>query len=252
MTKIRTYNYRLLLLLLSTLVIPQIVFAAQNNATLMEELVGQNSTSSRVMQIFFIITILGLAPSILVMVTSFVRISIVLSILRTALGLQQTPPNQVLVSLALFLSLFVMTPAMDQAYEEGIKPFLEERISEEEAAPAVTKPFKKFMLANTRPKDLDLFTSIAKEDPKQGVDNMPLKVILPSFMISELRRSFEIGFLIFLPFLIIDIVVSSILMAMGMMMMPPVMVALPFKIVFFVIIDGWYLIAGSLIRSFNV
>lgn len=233
-----------------TLMLPHISQAAGSSHSLMEELVGQNSNSSKIMQIFFIITILGLAPSILVMVTSFVRISIVLSILRTALGLQQTPPNQVLVSLALFLSLFVMAPAMDEAYEQGIKPLIEERITEEDAIPAITKPFKKFMTANTRPKDLDLFSSIAKEDPKQSIDNLPLKVILPSFMISELRRAFEIGFLIFLPFLIIDIVVSSILMAMGMMMMPPVMVALPFKIVFFVIIDGWYLIAGSLIRSF--
>ena len=218
----------------------------------MDELLGQGSVSGRVMQIFLAITILGLAPSILIMTTSFVRISIVLSILRTALGLQQTPPNQVLISLALFLTFFIMSPAIEEAYENGIKPMLEERITEEEAIPATIQPFKKFMIANTRPKDIDLFSSIAKEDPKQVVEELPLKVIIPSFMISELRRAFEIGFLIFLPFLIIDIVVSSILMAMGMMMMPPVMVALPFKIVFFVVIDGWYLIAGSLVRSFTL
>lgn len=223
--------------------------AATNNIL---DMINTGSVSSRVIQLFLLITVLGLAPSILVMITSFVRISIVLSILRTALGLQQTPPNQVIISLALFLTLFIMSPAIEESYEKGINPMLEERMTEEEALPLIIEPFKKFMLSNTRLKDLDLFSSIAKEDPKQAVENLPLKVVIPSFMISELRRAFEIGFLIFLPFLIIDIVVSSILMAMGMMMMPPVMVSLPFKIVFFVVIDGWYLIAGSLIRSFTV
>lgn len=229
------------------------VYAAPSSAnTNILDALNTGSVSSRVVQLFLLITVLGLAPSILVMVTSFVRISIVLSILRTALGLQQTPPNQVIISLALFLTLFIMSPAIEESYEKGINPMLEERITEEEALPLIIQPFKKFMLSNTRPKDLDLFSSIAKEDPKQAVENLPLKVVMPSFMISELRRAFEIGFLIFLPFLIIDIVVASILMAMGMMMMPPVMVSLPFKIVFFVVIDGWYLIAGSLIRSFTV
>jgi len=221
-------------------------------SSVIDDLIKHGSVSSRVMQIFLLITVLGLAPSILIMITSFVRISIVLSILRTALGLQQTPPNQVIISLALFLTFFIMSPAIDEAYEHGVTPMLEERITEEEALPLIIQPFKKFMLANTRTKDLDLFSSIAKEDPKQAIENLPIKVVIPSFMISELRRAFEIGFLIFLPFLIIDIVVSSILMAMGMMMMPPVMVALPFKIIFFVVIDGWYLIAGSLVRSFTV
>ena len=246
------YSRALKALLFATMLVWSCFCFAAQEKSIMDELLGQGSVSGRVMQIFLAITILGLAPSILIMTTSFVRISIVLSILRTALGLQQTPPNQVLISLALFLTFFIMSPAIEEAYENGIKPMLEERITEEEAIPATIQPFKKFMIANTRPKDIDLFSSIAKEDPKQVVEELPLKVIIPSFMISELRRAFEIGFLIFLPFLIIDIVVSSILMAMGMMMMPPVMVALPFKIVFFVVIDGWYLIAGSLVRSFTL
>ena len=144
-----------------------------------------------------------------------------------------------------------MSPAMEECYEKGLKPMLEERITEEEALPAIVQPFKKFMVANTREKDLNLFISIAKVEVPKEIENLPLKVIVPSFMISELKRGFEIGFLIFLPFVIIDIVVASILMAMGMMMMPPVMVALPFKIIFFVLIDGWYLLAGSLIQSFS-
>ncbi len=206
--------------------------------------------NSKLLHIIAIITIMGLAPSILVMVTSFTRIVIVLSFLRNAIGLQQTPPNQVLVSLALFLSLFVMSPTLEQSYNMGIKPLLEEKIVEEVALPLIIDPFKKFMIANTRGKDLELFISIAKIAEHNQPEDLPLKIIVPSFMISELRKAFEIGFLIFLPFLIIDIVVSSILMAMGMMMMPPVMVSLPFKIIFFVIIEGWYIIAGSLIKSF--
>lgn len=226
-------------------------FAYGSSISELEQILNNSSTTGRVMQIFMLITVLGLAPSILIMVTSFVRISIVLSIARTAIGLQQTPPNQVMVSLALFLTFFVMSPTIEEAYDKGLKPMLEEKITEEEALPMITTPFKKFMIANTRQKDLDLFTSIAKVEVMDKLESLPLKVIIPSFIISELKRGFEIGFLIFLPFLIIDIVVSSILMAMGMMMMPPVMVALPFKIIFFVLVDGWYLLAGSLIQSFS-
>lgn len=229
---------------------PPISLASDSFAAEMEHLLGSSSMTNRLMQIFALITVLGLAPSILVMVTSFVRISIVLSIVRTALGLQQSPPNQVLVSLAMFLTFFIMSPTLSESYEKGLKPLLEETLSEHDALPLIIQPFKKFMVSNTRAKDLDLFTSIAKVEPIAELENLPLRVILPSFMISELRRGFEIGFLIFLPFLIIDIVVASILMAMGMMMMPPVMVALPFKIIFFVLIDGWYLLSGSLVQSF--
>lgn len=235
---------------LSILLLPELAFAEESFATELEHLLSSSSMTSRLMQIFMLVTILGLAPSILIMVTSFVRISIVLSLVRTALGLQQSPPNQVLISLALFLTFFIMSPTLQESYDNGLKPMLEESMTEEEAFPLIAQPFKKFMVLNTRTKDLDLFISIAKIDAPKEIENLPLRVIIPAFMISELKRGFEIGFLIFLPFLIIDIVVASVLMAMGMMMMPPVMVALPFKIIFFVLVDGWYLLAGSLVQSF--
>ncbi len=235
---------------LSILLLPELAFAEESFATELEHLLSSSSMTSRLMQIFMLVTILGLAPSILIMVTSFVRISIVLSLVRTALGLQQSPPNQVLISLALFLTFFIMSPTLQESYDNGLKPMLEESMTEEEAFPLIAQPFKKFMVLNTRTKDLDLFISIAKIDTPKEIENLPLRVIIPAFMISELKRGFEIGFLIFLPFLIIDIVVASVLMAMGMMMMPPVMVALPFKIIFFVLVDGWYLLAGSLVQSF--
>ncbi len=211
-----------------------------------------SSASGRIIQIFFAISVISLAPSILIMATSFVRISIVLSILRTALGLQSSPPNQVIVSLALFLTFFIMSPTLEASYYGGIKPLLEEKTNEEEALQKVIDPFKKFIAANTRSKDVELFSSIAKIELTDKFEILPLRVLIPSFMISELKRGFEIGFLIFLPFLIIDIVVASVLMAMGMMMMPPVMIALPFKLIFFVLIDGWYLLCGSLVQSFNI
>jgi flagellar biosynthetic protein FliP len=226
------------------------VYANAAEASIIEQLLNQGSISSKVVQIFLIITVLGLAPSIIVMVTSFVRIIVVLSMVRTAIGLQQTPPNQVLLSLALFLSFFIMTPVMEKAYNDGLRPMLDEKITEEEALPLIVNPFKKFMLENTRSKDLELFSGIAKIEITEKSQDMPIQVVIPSFMISELRRAFEIGFLLFLPFLIIDIVVSSILMAMGMMMMPPVTVSLPFKVIFFVMVDGWYILAGSLVKSF--
>ena len=239
-----------LIVVISLIMLPEFVFAEESFASELEHLLSSSSMTSRLMQIFMLITILGLAPSILIMVTSFVRISIVLSIVRTALGLQQSPPNQVLISLALFLTFFIMSPTLQESYDKGLKPMLEESMTEEEAFPLIAQPFKKFMVSNTRTKDLDLFISIAKVDAPKEIKNLPLRVIIPAFMISELKRGFEIGFLIFLPFLIIDIVVASVLMAMGMMMMPPVMVALPFKIIFFVLVDGWYLLAGSLVQSF--
>jgi flagellar biosynthetic protein FliP len=244
--KLTPFKFILAILLIT---LPHNLLAADSGVGGLSSVLENTSMTGKVMQLFLLITVLGIAPSILIMVTSFVRISIVLSIVRTALGLQQTPPNQVIVSLALFLTFFIMSPSMEEAYEKGLKPMLEERITEEEALPIIISPFKSFMVANTRVKDLNLFMSIAKVDSKDSA-GLPLRVVIPSFMISELKRGFEIGFLIFLPFLIIDIVVASILMAMGMMMMPPVMVALPFKIIFFVLIDGWYLLSGSLIQSF--
>lgn len=219
--------------------------------SIIDQFMNNTSVSGKVVQLFLIISVLGLAPFLLIMATSFVRISIVLSIVRTALGLQQSPSNQVMISLALFLTFFIMSPTLESAYQNGVKPLINEKIAEEEAIPLIIQPFKNFMVANTRVKDLDLFTSIAKIDAPKDLNILPVTVVAPAFIISELRRGFEIGFMLFLPFLIIDIVVASVLMAMGMMMMPPVMVAMPFKIIFFVLIDGWYLLAGSLVQSFS-
>lgn len=241
-----------ILAILIIVLFPNIAFATDSSVISdIEQFLNSTSMTNKVIQIFLLVTVLAIAPSILIMVTSFVRISIVLSMVRTAIGLQQSPPNQVMISLALFLTFFIMSPALEDAYSRGLKPMLEESIAMEEAFPIIAEPFKKFMVANTRTKDIDLFSAVAKVDIPDDIVQLPLKVIIPSFMISELKRGFEIGFLIFLPFVIIDIVVASILMAMGMMMMPPVMVALPFKVIFFVLVDGWYLLAGSLVQSFT-
>lgn len=235
--------------ILILLLLPVISIAAP--AQTLSDMIDNSSITGRVIQFILLITTLSLAPAILIMVTSFVRISIVLSMVRNAIGLQQSPPNQVLISLALFLTFFIMSPTFEAAYKQGIKPMIEDKISEEEAFPFIVNPFRKFMVANTRTRDVELFSGIAEiKLSEENMEDIPLKVIIPAFMISELRKAFEIGFLIFLPFLIIDIVVSSILMAMGMLMMPPVMVALPFKVIFFVLIDGWYILAGSLVKSF--
>ncbi|MEK9753865.1 MAG: flagellar type III secretion system pore protein FliP [Rhodospirillaceae bacterium] len=208
--------------------------------------------TGRIVQIVALITVLSLAPSILVMVTSFIRIMVVLSFLRTAMGTQQTPPNQVLISLALFLTFFIMMPTFERAYDTAIKPMIADEITEFEAFDRATIPFRDFMVRHVREQDLNLFVDISGVAPDSGrADNMPLRILVPAFMISELRRAFEIGFLIFLPFLIIDMVVASVLMAMGMMMLPPIIIALPFKIIFFVLVDGWYMIVGSLVRSFG-
>ena len=208
------------------------------------------SVSSQIVRLVLLVTVLSLAPSILVMVTSFTRIVIVLSFLRTAIGLQQTPPNSVLVGLALFLTVFIMTPTLETAYHDGLEPMLAEEIDEGEALSRAIAPLREFMLHQVRPDDVALFVEIARLPPPTALDQVPLRALLPAFMISELRRAFEIGFLIFLPFLIIDMVVASVLMSMGMMMLPPVMVSLPFKLIFFVLVDGWALVVGSLVQSF--
>lgn len=209
------------------------------------------SASARVIQLVILITVLSLAPSILVMVTSFTRIVVVLSFLRSALGVQQTPPNPVLISLALFLTAFIMAPVFEQSYKNGILPLIEEKISEKEALERTAAPFHGFMLAHVREKDLSLFKDMAGDIEIATPEATPYRILIPAFMISELRRAFEIGFLIFVPFLIIDMLVASILMAMGMMMLPPVLISLPFKLIFFVLIDGWYMVCGSLVRSFG-
>ena len=208
------------------------------------------SVTGRIVQLILMLTILSLAPSILMMMTSFTRIVVVFSFVRTAMGLQQTPPNTVLISLALFMTLFIMQPTLERAYEEAFVPLNNGSISETEAIDRGVKPFKDFMLKNTRPQDINLFYSLAKLDPAETAEETPLRILVPSFMISELKRAFEIGFMIFMPFLIIDLVTASILMSMGMMMLPPVMISLPFKIIFFVLVDGWHLLTGSLVQSF--
>ncbi len=213
---------------------------------------GSGTVSGRIIQLVILMSVLSLAPSILIMMTSFTRIIIVLSFLRTALGVQQTPPNSVVISLALFLTFFIMSPTLHRAYEEGVVPLINEEITEVEAFELGTTPFKEFMLRHVREQDLALFIDLSESGPYDEVMDVPLQIVIPSFMISELRRAFEIGFMLFLPFLIIDLVTASILMSMGMMMLPPVTISLPFKIIFFVLVDGWYLIAGSLIQSFGV
>ena len=214
------------------------------------EVTGTGSVAGRVIQIVALLTVLSLAPSILIMMTSFTRIIVVLSFVRTAMGVQQTPPNTVLVSLALFLTFFIMAPTLQSAYEKGVVPMMNGEISEMEAFELSTGPFKEFMLKHVREKDLQLFMRLSETPAVEEPMDIPIQVIIPSFMISELQRAFEIGFMIFLPFLVIDMVTASILMSMGMMMLPPVMISLPFKIIFFVLVDGWYLIAGSLVESF--
>jgi flagellar biosynthetic protein FliP len=208
------------------------------------------STTGRIVQLMVLLTVLSLAPAILITVTSFTRIIIVLSFLRNALGIQQTPPNTVLISLALFLTGFIMAPTFDAAWRNGVSPLIEEKIGETEAIEKTMAPIGAFMLANVRERDLKLFADIAKLPPVAEAKETPMRVLIPAFMISELRRAFEIGFLLFLPFLIIDMVVASILMSMGMMMLPSAIISLPFKLVFFVLVDGWYLVAGSLVQSF--
>jgi flagellar biosynthetic protein FliP len=209
------------------------------------------TVTGRIVQMVGLLTVLSLAPAILIMMTSFTRIVVVLSFLRTAIGIQQTPPNMVMISLALFMTFFIMTPTLNKAYNEGIVPLINEEISEQEAFTKAIDPFKEFMLQHTREDDLILFTDMSESGPFETAKDIPIQIIVPAFIISELKRAFEIGFMLFLPFLIIDMVTAAILMSMGMMMLPPVTISLPFKIIFFVIADGWYLIAGSLIRSYG-
>jgi len=205
-----------------------------------------------VTEIFILLTLLSVGPLILVTLTSFTRIVVVLAFLRSALGLQQTPPNAVLISLALFLTAFVMAPTLERAWQDGLAPLLAEEIGELEAFQRASAPLRDFMLGQVRPKDLELFLDISRLPPVERAEDTPLRALVPAFMISELRRAFEIGFLIFVPFLVIDMVVASVLMSMGMMMLPPIVISLPFKLIFFVLVDGWRLVAGSLVASYGI
>ncbi|MBR4127399.1 MAG: flagellar type III secretion system pore protein FliP [Alphaproteobacteria bacterium] len=208
------------------------------------------SSTARIIQLVLLMTVLSVAPSILIMVTSFTRIAIVFSITRQALGTSQTPSNMILVALALFMTGFIMTPTFEKAWDTGIYPLIEEKIETKTAVERTVQPFKEFMLKNVREKDLQLFMDISKTPQVEKPEDTPLTALIPAFMVSELRRAFEIGFLIFVPFLIIDMVVASVLMSMGMMMLPPSMLSMPFKLIFFVLIDGWYMLVGSLVKSF--
>ena len=215
------------------------------------DLGGGGTATNQILEIVALITVLSLAPGILVMVTSFTRIVVALSFLRSALGVQQTPPNMVMISLALFLTGAIMAPTFTQAYNTGVAPYIRGELDEATAFDRSVAPFRTFMLSQVRENDLALFLDIGKVSPTTPAAQAPLTALVPAFMISELRRAFEIGFLLFVPFLIIDMVVASILMSMGMMMLPPVQVSLPFKLIFFVLVDGWYLVVGSLVRSFG-
>ena len=205
----------------------------------------------KTINIAVILALMVLAPSLLLMVTSFTRIIIVLALLRQALGLQQSPPTQIIISLALIMTIFIMEPYGKKAWEESIVPYMDEKISYQEAFTKGVAPFKDFMIKNTRESDLALFYRIKKEPNPKNIEDVSLILLMPAFIVSELRTAFEIGFLIFLPFLIIDIIVASILMSLGMMMLPPVMISLPIKIIFFIVIDGWQLIIGNLAQSFK-
>jgi flagellar biosynthetic protein FliP len=210
-----------------------------------------NSTTLRVIQLIALTTVLSIAPSIMVMVTSFTRMVIVLGFLRQALGTMQSPPNMVMISLALFLTMFVMAPTFEQSWTQGVQPYVNGDLEETEAFERTVKPVHEFMARQARPQDVQLFMDLSRSAPVENVASVPLKVMIPAFMISELRRAFEMGFLIFLPFIVIDMVIASVLMSMGMMMIPPAQIALPFKLIFFVLVDGWYMVVGSLVQSFG-
>ena len=207
--------------------------------------------TGRIVQLIGLITVLTLAPSILVVLTSFTRIVVVLSLLRSAMGVQQAPPNTVLISLALFLTAFVLAPTLEKIYRDGIVPLIEEEIDETEAFERSIGPVRTFMMGHVREKDLLLFLEMSGAERPATLDDTPMRALIPAFIISELRRAFEIGFLIFVPFLVIDMVVASVLMSMGMMMLPPIIISLPFKLIFFVLVDGWHLITTSLVQGFG-
>ena len=242
-------KFSLLVVLLSS----SMLIAADTIPTVNLSLSAPNTPQQLVtsLNLVLVLTILVLAPSLIFVMTSFLRLTIVFSFLRQALGTQQLPPTQVLVSLAMILTFFIMEPVAKESYEVAVKPYLAEKMSYQEAFEKGAAPFKAFMVRNTREKDLALFFRIRNLDNPKNIEEVPLTVAVPAFMISELKTSFEIGFLLYLPFLVIDMVVSSVLMAMGMMMLPPAMISLPFKLLIFVLVDGWNLLIGKLIESFH-
>ena len=246
---VAVFAVTLALALVPSFALAQAAGAANNALTI--DLTGEGAMTQRLMQIVGLVTILSLAPSILIMMTCFTRIIVVLSLLRTAIGVQQSPPNSVIVSLALFLTFFVMAPTFTDIYGNAMQPLMDQQITTEEALTRAATPLKKFMAGHTRAEDLGLFVGMARVAQPATVEEAPLQALVPAFMLSELKRAFEIGFLIFVPFLVIDMAIASILMSMGMMMLPPIVISLPFKLIFFVLVDGWRLVAGSLVASYG-
>jgi flagellar biosynthetic protein FliP len=239
-----------LLIIIAAICIFAIDIAQAQTVSLNIDDASTGSATARIFSVLALITILSLAPSIVIMMTSFTRLIIVFSLTRSALATNATPPNTVLISLAFFMTIFIMAPTLEKSWEEGIKPIIDEKVELSEGLLKASQPLKEFMIKNTREKDIQLFNDLSNEKAEKPED-ISLKTAIPSFMISELRRAFEIGFLIYMPFLIIDMVVASVLMSMGMMMLPPSVISLPFKIIFFVLIDGWYMLTGSLLNSFQ-
>ena len=243
---------RFIIFLAAMMAVPELAVAQQLPTNLLNIPVD-GSVAAWIIRTFGLLTVLSVAPGILIMVTSFPRFIIAFSILRTGLGLSSTPSNMILLSLSLFMTFYVMTPTFDKAWQDGVQPLLSNQIQEQQAIERIAEPFRTFMAANTRDKDLALFVDLARERGQnvQTGAQIDYRVLIPAFMISEIRRGFEIGFLVVLPFLVIDLIVATITMAMGMMMLPPTSISLPFKILFFVLIDGWNLLVGSLVRSFS-
>ncbi|MHB0953299.1 MAG: flagellar type III secretion system pore protein FliP [Allorhizobium sp.] len=243
---------RYLFLLAVMMAVPELAHAQQLPTNLFNAPID-GSVAAWIIRTFGLLTVLSVAPGILIMVTSFPRFVIAFSILRSGMGLASTPSNMILTSMALFMTFYVMAPTMDRSWKDGVQPLLDNQLTEAEAVQRIAEPFRTFMAANTRDKDLRLFIDIANERGQTSVtgDKVDYRVLVPAFMLSEIRRGFEIGFLIVLPFLVIDMIVATITMAMGMMMLPPTSISLPFKILFFVLIDGWNLLVGSLVRSFS-
>lgn len=241
------------LVLAAGVVVPAAAFAIPVPA--LELRVGDSGSPAEMSTLFKIIallTVLSLAPAILVTMTAFTRIAVVLSFVRHALGVQGMPPNQVMISLALFLTLFVMAPVGRQVHQQALRPYLDGRIGDTQALTAAAAPIRSFMLGQTREKDLELFFEISQSARPDRPEDVPMSLLLPAFVTSELRTAFEMGFLIFLPFLLVDLVVSSVLMSMGMVMLPPALIALPIKVMLFVLADGWHLVVGSMAKSFQV
>lgn len=247
---------RLILLLTALMTVAFAVVAAAEPLPMPSLNIGVGTATkpgdvATTIQIFLLLTILSLAPSLLIMTTSFTRIVVVLSFLRTALGTQQAPSNQIILALSLFLTFFIMTPVWQQINRDAYQPYRAGALSQEQAFEKAIQPIRKFMLSQTREKDLGLFVSLSKQERPKNADDIPTLTIIPAFMISELRTAFQIGFLIYIPFIVVDMVVASVLMSMGMMMLPPVMISLPFKVLLFVLVDGWGLVLGSLVKSFG-